>query len=109
MVRVDALAPAAVGEGAAVILPDVAGGPRERCKLRDGALHGGEQRAAIALPGAGAHVRRVAVRDGFEPAVLPHLALAVRVRARVRARVRVRVGVRVSARAGSPAPPGVSG
>ena len=88
LVRVDTFAPAAVGErgreGAAVILPDVAGGPRERCKLRDGALHGGEQRAAIALPGAGAHVRRVAVRDGFEPAVLPHLALAVRGGARAR-------------------------
>ena len=69
------LTPAAVGEVAAVILPGVASGPSQRCKLRHGAMHGGEQRATVTLAGTGAHMGLVAVGDGCQSAVLAHLVV----------------------------------
>ena len=67
--------PVAVGEVAAVILPGVASGPSQRCKLRHGAMHGGEQRATVTLAGTGAHMGLVAVGDGCQSAVLAHLVV----------------------------------
>ena len=58
------LPPAAIREVTAVILPDVAGGPSQRCELRHSAVHGGEERAAITLARAGAHMGLVAMCDG---------------------------------------------